>query len=314
MAKAVRGLGRGYDALIAPAAPPPPASEDAPPTPPGEVPIDRIDPSPWQPRAQFDQGELQALARSIDEQGLLVPLGVRPRNGRFELVHGERRFRALRLLERKTVPVVLMEMADAHVREAALVENLQRADLNPIETALAYQALLSEHAYTQEAMAARLGLTRQQVGNTLRLLNLPEEARRLVAEGQLSAGQAKALMALPDGASQLRVAKKAAEEGLSVREIERLAGGSRTDARSVARRGKGKKDRPAAGDAPRSTGAKPPDDLGAAAARDAAERLGRHLGAVVEIHDAGGPGKMIIHYQSPGDAARLLSAMGLALD
>jgi len=306
MANAARGLGRGYDALISTTLPGSPAAgQAAAPGPPREAPLDLIDPSPWQPRSTFDGEELRALADSIAEQGLLVPLGVRARGGRYELVHGERRLRALRLLGRASAPVTLLDMADARVREAALVENLQRADLDPIETALAYQALLIEHGYTQETMANRLGISRQRVGNSLRLLNLPEEARRMVADGRLSAGQAKALMALPEADAQLRLARRASREDLPVREIERLAGGARTDARSVGRRGKG--GRKAGPDAE-------PDAARQAAVRDFAERLSRHLGTAVEVRDAGEGGRIVIPYHSSAEADRLARRMGMEPD
>ena len=209
MAKPPRGLGRGLSALIPDA---PSASPPIPPAPDArfrEIPLSAIHSSPWQPRKTFDPDAIAALAGTIREKGLIQPLVVRARTGGgYELVAGERRFRALRSLGEAKAPVVVLEASDADVRELALIENLQRADLNPIEEAEAYQALIVDKNLTQDQVADRLGVARASVANTVRLLRLPDAVKQLLAEGQLSAGHAKAVLSLPDAGGQERLARR----------------------------------------------------------------------------------------------------------
>ena len=309
---AKRGLGRGYSALISTPLPSAPAS--APnsssrsdsdsadvrrpadqPAPPVEVPIGLIDPSPRQPRKRFDADALDALAASIREQGLVQPLVVRRVGGRYELVAGERRMRALQRLEMKTAPVVIKDVAGPRVLELALVENLQRADLDPLETAGAYESLLRDTGQTHEKLAERLGVSRVKITNTLRLLSLPDAVRSLVAEGRLGEGHARALLGLANPASQLRLAKRIVAEDLSVRRVEELA-------RPTSRRA------PAASSAAEAGKNAEGGDPNLAALR---ERLARHLGVKVAVRDRGGRGVIEIHYASPEESARALRRMGL---
>ncbi len=213
-----RGLGRGLDSLL-PSGPAP--GEDTPPnTGRLELPVDSIDPNPLQPRHHFDDATIDELASSISNIGVLQPLVVRPRGDRFELVAGERRWRAASRAGLTTVPVVVVETDDRGSLERALVENIHREDLNPIEEAAAFRQLIDEGGLTQEALGERLGKSRVTITNTLRLLELPVQVQRFVTEGRLSAGHGKALLGLQGNPFMERLARRAAEEGWSTRETE----------------------------------------------------------------------------------------------
>lgn len=181
-----------------------------------------IDPNRDQPRKRFDQEKLEQLAQSIREVGVLQPLLVAERNGRYQIIAGERRWRAARLAGLDQVPCVVREAEQLQRMQIALVENLQRDDLNPVETAMALQGLITQCAITQEEAAAKVGKSRPAVANLLRLLALPKELLDMVAQGSLSEGHARALLGLPEEASQLRLAKRVVDEGLSVRQTEAL--------------------------------------------------------------------------------------------
>lgn len=214
------GLGRGLDALLPQAEPKGPPGEGD-----GflEVPVDAIEPNPDQPRRTFEPESLEELALSIGALGVLQPLLLQRRpGGRFELVAGERRLRAARRAGLERVPAVIVQTDPQGSLERALVENLHRADLNPIEEASGYRQLIEEGGLTQEALAGRLGRSRVAITNALRLLDLPTEIQRLVAEGRLSAGHGKALLALQGNPFQERLARRTVHEGLSVRETEDL--------------------------------------------------------------------------------------------
>jgi ParB family chromosome partitioning protein len=187
-----------------------------------EVPIGRLRPNPHQPRERFDEESLASLAASIRELGVLQPVMVRAaeEEGVFELIAGERRWRAARRAGLQTIPVLVREATDASSLEQALVENLHREDLNALEEAAAYQQLIEDFGLTHDELATRVGKSRAAVSNTLRLFQLPPAIQRLVAEGQLSAGHARALLGTPDRAFQEALAKKAVAEGLSVRAVE----------------------------------------------------------------------------------------------
>lgn len=190
------------------------------------LPPDSIEPNPLQPRRNFAQGAIEALARSIESQGVLQPLVVRSKPGdadRYQLVAGERRLRAMRLLGLKVVPALLREVPDDNLLEAALVENIQREPLNPIEEAEAYRALLDRYGYTKEALAGRVGKDRSTIANMVRLLALPPLLKEDLADGRLSAGHARALLNLPGADQQIALRGVVIERGLSVRETERLA-------------------------------------------------------------------------------------------
>jgi ParB family transcriptional regulator, chromosome partitioning protein len=215
-------LGRGLGALIPPA--PVPEARHAAETAAGplEIPVERIAPNPEQPRRRFDEAELARLADSIGRHGVLQPVVVRERDGGYELVVGERRWRAARLAGRRTIPAVVKDVAAPDLLELALVENVQRHDLNPIELALAFRAL-TEAGSTQEEVGQRVGVDRSTVANHLRMLELPRELQADVEEGVLSAGHAKALLQVPSPERRRQLRDRIAEEGLSVRVAEELA-------------------------------------------------------------------------------------------
>ncbi|GAA3393899.1 ParB/RepB/Spo0J family partition protein [Cryptosporangium minutisporangium] len=245
-----RGLGRGLGALI-PAAPLPGDEEDGAPvvvqrTPfatgaangaggqselapvPGaqfrEVPVDAIAPNPKQPRkGEFDEELMEELKTSISEVGVLQPVVVREKGpGSYELIMGERRWRASKAIGRETIPAIIRDTSDDHLLRDALLENIHRSDLNPLEEAAAYQQLLAEFGVTQEELSKRIGRSRPQISNTIRLLNLPSAVQRRVAAGVLSAGHARALLSLDDNDAQERLATRIVAEGLSVRATEEI--------------------------------------------------------------------------------------------
>ncbi len=186
--------------------------------------IDELEPNRAQPRKSFDDESIAELADSISRHGVLQPLLVRPLiGGGYQIVAGERRWRAARMAGVKEVPAVVRDLSESEVMQLALIENLQREDLNPLEEAGGYQALIEEYGFTQEDVARTVGRSRPAVANALRLLALPEDLRELVSEGVLSAGHARTLLAFPDEESMRRAAKLAVEQELSVRQLEKLA-------------------------------------------------------------------------------------------
>lgn len=219
------GLGRGLDALIGGpgrGAPSEPVHPDGIPVPPAqEVAVDSIRAGAWQPRRAFEPEALEELAQSIRERGILQPLLVRSRDGGFDLIAGERRLRAARMAGLTRVPVRVLSATDREAAEMALIENLQRKDLDPIEEAEGYHSLVESYQMTQEQVSSRVGKARATVANALRLLSLPAEIRESVRKGDLSAGHAKALLALPSAAEQSAAARRCVREGWSVRELER---------------------------------------------------------------------------------------------
>jgi ParB family chromosome partitioning protein len=186
------------------------------------VDIGAIEPSPAQPRIRFDQKALNGLADSIRENGLVQPIVVRRKGAGFELIAGERRWRAAQQAGLAKIPAVIRDVPDEKLLELALIENIQREDLNAIEEALAYKSLIAATGLTQELLAKRVGRDRSYITNYLRLLRLPEDLQQLVQEGKLSTGHARTLLAVTDLAMQRRVARKIIEKGLSVRDTERL--------------------------------------------------------------------------------------------
>jgi ParB family transcriptional regulator, chromosome partitioning protein len=191
-----------------------------------EIDVNEIHPNPRQPRIAFRADELEELANSIREQGVLQPVVVRPRTaGGYELLVGERRLRASKLAGASKVPAIIRHVDDKQALEQAIVENVQRADLDAVEEALAYRNLIDLFELTQEETARRVGKSRVYVTNTLRLLDLPEEVKSFIGDGRLQAGHARALLAIKDTTKQLALARRAVERGLTVREIERMARG-----------------------------------------------------------------------------------------
>ena len=187
------------------------------------LPIHKVEPNPDQPRHSFDETELQELADSIAQHGVIQPLTVREMpNGYFQIIAGERRWRASRLANLSEIPAVVIEADDKTAMELALIENLQRQDLNPVEEARGYDALISEYGMTQEEAAQRVGKSRPAVANALRLLALPEKVLAMLEEGRLTAGHARAVLSLKNEKKQLDAANKIAALGLSVRQAELL--------------------------------------------------------------------------------------------
>ncbi len=212
-----RGLGRGLGALLGDATVPVSSSQEVV----REIPVNQITPNPFQPRKSFDAGALDELTTSIAEYGVLVPIIVRPRDGGYELVAGERRWRACAALLRHTIPAIVRASDDRQTLEFAIVENLQRENLNPLEEAAGFQYLIDEYGLTQDELARRLGKSRPAVANTLRLLGLSDAIKVMLVDGRLSAGHARALLAAPQ-ASRDTLALRAVTEALTVRALERL--------------------------------------------------------------------------------------------
>jgi ParB family chromosome partitioning protein len=220
-----KALGRGLSSLLPTNRPGPAPSQPAisPASPaPLRVPIADIDPNPLQPRTVFQADRLQELAQSIREHGIIQPLIVRSAGSRYQLIAGERRWRAAKLAMLAEVPVVVQDYADDRLMEVTLIENIQREDLNPIEVAQAFERLAREHQLSHEQIAQRTGKDRTTVTNMLRLLRLPGDIQVLLAEHRLSMGHARALLSLPASELQLQLAERTAAEGLSVRQVERL--------------------------------------------------------------------------------------------
>jgi ParB family chromosome partitioning protein len=213
-------LGRGLSALIPSA--PPPVRHEAAPARPNELDIDLLTPNPRQPRVHMDDARLEELAQSIRSHGVIQPILVRRVGDRTEIVAGERRWRAAQRAGLLKVPVVYRDVDDEHLLEVALIENIQREDLNPIEEAQAYRRLSDEFNMSQEAIASAVGKDRATVANYMRLLKLAAEVRSDLSSGALSMGHARALISLADEAAQRRVAREVVSRGLSVREAEAL--------------------------------------------------------------------------------------------
>lgn len=255
-------------------------------------PIEKLAPQTGQPRRHFDSAKLDELAQSLTEHGLLEPLVVRRRSGtdQFEIIAGERRWRAAQRAGMKEVLVVVRDVSAADAFELALVENIQREDLDPIEYAEALDRLVREHDYTQETLAQRLGKDRSTVANALRLLKLPAKVRERVVLGELSEGHARALLGCPDSALLMQLADKVIRGHLSVRQTEQLVRATRPKSAS------GK-------DSPASAGTKSPS------VRDLETRLARRLGTRCEVEDKAGTGKIVVHYASLDELDRLLEIL-----
>lgn len=215
---ASKGLGKGLGALFG----------DMPPSEPQqgsnqELPVQKIEPNPFQPRKRFDPEELQTLADSISKYGIIQPLTVRALdNGYYQIIAGERRWRAARMAGLSEVPAIIVEADDKTTAELALIENLQRQDLDPVEEAQGYKRLLDEYGMTQEQIAASVGKSRPAVANALRLLALPEDLLDLLSDGTITPGHARALLSLPDEQRQREVAERIVRNELSVRQTETL--------------------------------------------------------------------------------------------
>lgn len=307
MAKKTGGLGRGLAALI-PTGPPTSAVDDvllsgdreqsatdpavaADPTAPrfDEIPVARIRPNPQNPRTVFDPDALDELAHSIKEFGLLQPVVVRPVEGGYELVMGERRWRAAQQAGVTTIAAIVRRTEDADMLRDALLENIHRSNLNPLEEAAAYQQLLEEFDVTHEELAARLGRSRPVISNTIRLLALPVPVQRRVAAGVLSAGHARALLSLDDPGAQEELASRIVAEGLSVRGTE--------EAVTLAARESGKPTR-----AKRRPLAMP-------GVEDLQARLSDHLDTRVKVQLGQRKGKIVIEFATVDDLERIVTLM-----
>ncbi|MGI3186117.1 ParB/RepB/Spo0J family partition protein [Nioella aestuarii] len=220
-----RGLGRGLSALMADINEPSAdetAAPDSPRRPDMNVPIEQVRPNPDQPRRAFTQEALEELSDSIAEKGIIQPLIVRPdptQEGAYQIVAGERRWRAAQMAQLHEVPVLVRDFDDTEVLEVAIIENIQRADLNPVEEAMGYRQLMDRFNHTQERLATAMGKSRSHIANLMRLLTLPEEVQGYLRDGQLSAGHARALVGSDDA---VRIAREVINKGLSVREVEKL--------------------------------------------------------------------------------------------
>ncbi len=281
-----KALGRGLGALLS-AEGAATASED-----PNTIAIDLIEPSPLQPRGVFDEAKLDELARSITANGVVQPLIVRPKEDRFELIAGERRWRAAQRAGLTRVPAIVRQVSDDKVLELALIENIQREDLNPIEEARAYKKLIDTVGLTQELVAERVGRDRSYVTNFLRLLRLPDDLQELVQKGRISTGHARTLLGLPDVAAQRRLARKIVEGDLSVRATEQAV-------RQLTEPKKGRA-KPAKGNV-----AVDPN------VRAAETRLRRHFGTQVRIVQAAGSaaGTIELEYYNQGDLDRIYNLL-----
>ena len=276
-----QALGRGLKALI-------PQAEDVKGEEIRQIPVSAIEPNPYQPRRSFDQEGLEELAASIKEKGVLQPITVRGKGETFELVAGERRWRAAQVAGLSEIPAVVRELSDQEVMEIALIENLQREDLNPIEEAEAYQMLIREFELTQEEVAKAVGKGRPTIANRLRLLRLPDAVREWVASGQLSAGHAKILVMM-DEKQAVGLGRRCVNEGWSVRQLEEFLQSPRGQSQGRQR------ERPL----------KRQDPL----LREVEERLEGILGTKVRIKDKKGKGRIEVDYYSTEELNRLLEVI-----
>jgi len=276
------GLGKGLDALF-----------------PGKEPLDidyekeriidleiaKIKPNPCQPRKTFSNESLKELADSIKEHGIIQPVIVRPVGDHYELITGERRLRACKLIKKIHISAVIRESSDREMAEVALIENIQREDLNPLEEARAYQALAEDYGLTQEEIAKRVGKSRSAVTNFLRVLRLPELVLTALAENKITLGHARTLLALNEATEQIELFNKIYKNQLSVRDTEKLV-----------------KNLQKAPKIP-TPDRKPANDV---FVKDVAEKLAEHLGTKVLVTDKGNKGKIEIEYYSEEDLERIL--------
>ena len=275
-----KGLGKGLDALFDDNEMNVEAASGV-----KQMKLSEIEPNAAQPRKEFDDAALLSLSESIAEYGVLQPLLVRQvPGGRYQIIAGERRGRASRMAGLSEVPVLVLEKSESETLELALVENLQREDLNPLEESYGYLALIEEFHLTQDEVARKVGRSRPAVANALRLLSLPDEVKELLKNGELSTGHAKAILACGDAERMVKLARLVAERGLSVRETERLA----------------KK----AEETPK------PKQLAIDYLADFERRLSSHFGRKVGIQQKGKRGKLTIEYADADDLDALLRALG----
>jgi ParB family transcriptional regulator, chromosome partitioning protein len=290
-----RALGKGLDSLIpriqAVAETPAAAASEHEGGKPREIPVEAIDRNPFQTRSAFNDAQLSELAASITANGVVQPILLRPQaNGRFQLIAGERRWRASMQAGKKTIPAILRQVSDEQAMEITIVENLQRADLNPMEQARAFERLSREFHMTQEQMATRTGKDRTSVANFLRLLKLPAAVQNRVEAGELTFGHARALLALSDRPDLERIASKVAALSLSVRQTETMVQGILNPESATHRE-------------PKPEAPVDPN------VREVKDQLQRALGLKVTIEDKNGRGKVIIEYSKLEDFDTLLEQL-----
>ncbi len=267
---------------------------------PSELPISLIDPNPYQPRQEFDPAELEGLADSVRTHGVLQPVVVRVAGHRYQLVAGERRLRAVQLLGWQNIPVRIVELDDQQTCELALVENLQRKDLNAIEKALAFERYLSQYQTTHEKLAKQLGIDRSTVTNLIRLLELPDAVQQMVARNQITGGHARAILSIEDPIAQLSLAQEVSEKGLSVRETERLAREARQPAEQAVVP-------PTSIDVMAETAVELPERSNHIVSIE--NELKQRLGLKVEIRAKGSEGQINLFFSSNDDFDRLLEQL-----
>jgi ParB family chromosome partitioning protein len=285
-----RALGKGLDSLLPRVQAPAPAA-DSEGGKPREIPLDQIDRNPFQTRSHVNEEQLAELAASISSNGVVQPILVRPlANGRFQLIAGERRWRASQLAQKPTIPAILRQVSDEQAMEITIVENLQRADLNPMEQARAFERLSREFHMTQEQMATRTGKDRATVANFLRLLRLPASVQARVESGELSFGHARTLLAFEHAEEMEKAAQRIIGLSLSVRQTETYVQGLLHPERATKKDAK----------------PEPPVDPNV---REVQERLQRALGLKVSVEDHKGRGKVIIEYAKLEDFDTLLEQL-----
>ncbi|MGI9860645.1 ParB/RepB/Spo0J family partition protein [Moorella naiadis] len=282
---AKRGLGRGLDALL-------PPKETAPENEAGtitSVAVDRIVPGKHQPRRDFDDAKMAELVQSIKAHGIIQPIVVKPAgNEGYEIIAGERRWRACRQAGLQEIPAIIKSLDARTTAEIALVENLQREDLNPLEEAEAYQTLLEEYGLTQEDVAGRVGKSRPVIANALRLLQLPEKIKDMVRENKLSSGHARALLGIKDSKLQIELAKKIVAENISVRETENIIK-KLTERKVIVKKQK--------------------DDTVSLETRQFEERLQQALSTRVKLKAGKNSGKIEIYYFGPEELERIITVL-----
>ncbi|USG65792.1 ParB/RepB/Spo0J family partition protein [Brevibacillus ruminantium] len=275
-----RGLGKGLNALITSNM----IEEEEHVS---EIPVADIRPNPYQPRKEFEATAIEELAQSIQEHGIIQPLIVRKSIKGYELVAGERRLRAAKSLGLKKVPAVVKDYTDQQLMEIALIENLQRENLNPLEEAEAYEKLLSHYSYTQEQLSKKVGKSRPHVANMLRLLQLPEQIRKMVSAAQLSMGHARALLSVEKEPVQLQLAQEVVKKGLSVRQLEELVKQASVSRETIKKKQQKKE----------------PQLI------QMEERLRSRLGTSVKIKKGSKRGKIEIDFYSQEDLQRILDIL-----